>query len=68
MVTGVGGMWRRCMGKFDSQLKAKSGSSLNPETIRNGRRPMDLHARFQGNVIHSLKENGADFRDAYNAT
>lgn len=27
MGTGVGGMWRRCMGKFDSWLRASSGWS-----------------------------------------
>lgn len=29
---------------------------------------MDLHARFQGSVVHSLKENGANFRDTYSIT
>lgn len=34
MGTGVGGMWRRCMGKFDSWLRASSGwSRLPPFTV-----------------------------------
>lgn len=31
METGVGGMWRRCMGKFDSWLRASSGWSWLPQ-------------------------------------
>lgn len=31
MGTGVGGMWRRCMGKFDSWLRASSGWSRLPQ-------------------------------------